>query len=442
MFSLRRATGETTRFVLVCIVLGVAVGVGAWIIKGLTRWLSHAAVSGLVADGIPWRFLFLPIIAIVAVGCFQRYVIHRRLDHGTDRINEALLSRRLAMPWSVVYGTLLGTSFTLGLGGSAGAEAPIAYVGAALGSRFGKWLRLSPRTMALLVAIGAGAGIAGIFKAPMGGILFAVEVLTFNLSTAAIVGLTTACLSAAITCYAMQGFTPDLVFGFIPDFDPVLLVWAIPLGAVCGIYSAYYSHVMNRMTAMYESINHPWLSWLLSGATIAVMVFSLPALFGEGYTVIGRILDGHGHEAMTFGSWLNLIPGITPTGTLLIITGAVVLCKAAASAATNAGGGIAGDFAPTIFAGSTVGFLFATVATSLLGFSVAPTALVFMAMGGVMAGAVRAPLMAMFLVAEMTGAFVLFMPMAITCALSYVTMLFVTRVFRFKKIHITQTDKS
>lgn len=410
-------------FVIACLFLGLAAGAGAFILKRATAMISNVATSGMAADALPWRLLVIPLAGIVIAGVFQKYILHHDIDHGTDRINEALTSRKLLLPASTIFTPIIGASVTLGLGGSAGSEGPIAYAGAAIGSRLAHFLRLSPARMAALVAIGAGAGIAGIFKAPIGGFFFVAEVLTLGLNTLTVVGLATACVAAGVTAYTLSGFTPDVAFSSIPPFEPRMLLWAIPLGLICGVYSLYYSTMMKSITRFNESLRRPWVKWVLSGATLSIILFILPSLYGEGYNVIAALLDGSGLNAISYATILRNIHGLSPQIMAIIICGAIVLAKAVGAAATNSGGGVAGDFAPTIFAGAAVGFLFASAAALILPVDVPVSSLVLMAMGGVMAGSVRAPLMAMFIVAEMTGAMSLFMPLAVTAALSYLVVI-------------------
>lgn len=426
LFTLRHDSGRKGWFVLLAGIVGLITGCGAFALKWLTAVISRAVTAGLQADSIPWRFLILPLAGIIIVGCFQQYILRRNIDHGTDRINEALTTRRYLLPLTSTFGPIIASAITLGMGGSAGSEGPIAYAGASIGSRLGHFFRLSPKHMAAIVAIGAGAGIAAIFKAPVGGMFFALEVLTISLGPISTVALVVACLTAGMTAYTLSGFTPDLSFTAVPAFSPVLLAWALPLGIICGFYARFYSGVMNRLTRFYEAIRHPWLKWTLSGAALAIMVFLFPALFGEGYKAIGEILDGRGAAALGYAGVVNLIPGLTPAMKVMILAGGIALVKSFATASTNSGGGVAGDFAPTIFAGAILGFFLVAVAEAL-GLALAPAAIVFMAMGGVMAGAVRAPLMAMFLVAETTGAFSLFMPLALTSAISYLILRLLTR---------------
>lgn len=424
------ARKETT-FIAVCFLTGLLSGTGAFLLKRFTALISRIATDGLQPDALPWRFLWLPVVGFTLAALFQRYVMHQQLDHGTKRINEALQSRNYNLPWTTMFSPIIGASLTLGFGGSAGSEGPIAYASAAMGSNIGRWFRMTPAQLTALVAIGGGAGIAGIFKAPVGGFFFAVEVLVISLSTVSLIGLATACITAGMTAYALSGFTPEVVFSHVPDFNPQLLLWALPLGLVCGVYSVYYTFLIRKIYRASVSIKKPLAKWIISGLLIGLMIFMLPSLYGEGYQVIGKILDGNGVDALTFGSILGHIGGLTPIATLLLMTGAAALLKSPASAITNDGGGVAGNFAPTIFAGAIVGFFFAAIATMVFGLDVSLAALVFMAMGGVMAGAVRAPIMAMFIVVEITGAYGLFLPLILTSAISFgVVKLFALRTSR------------
>lgn len=417
------------RFVMVCLVVGLLAGAGAWLLKHLISLMERLATHGLSPDALPWRYLWLPIVGTVIAALLQRYVLHQQLDHGTDRILSDLQAHRYYLRKTTMISPIICATFTLGLGGSAGSEGPIAYAAAAIGSNIGRWFRCPPQLVATLVAIGGGAGIAGIFKAPLGGFFFAIEVLSLSYSSLSLIGLATACLTAGMTAYTLSGFTPDAVFSDVPAFDPALLLWALPLGIFCGLYSCYYSGLMAYLTRRYRSIGHQWVKWLIAGASIGLMVFTFPSLYGEGYGVIGDILAGNGREALSEGSFVAQLGIKSPVVLLLLLAGATALLKSAASAATNDGGGVAGDFAPTIFAGAIVGYFFAVIATMALGIDVSLIALVFMAMGGVMAGAVRAPFMAMFIVVEMTGAWSLFLPLIITSAISYATVRFLSSRF-------------
>lgn len=428
VYSMRHAWGHNATFVLICFVMGVVIGCAAWLLKRMIAVISHALTGYLGPEDIPWTFFLIPVVAIMIVGAAQKFLLHRRIDHSTDRINEALVKRQLDIPFSTIFSPMVLSSITLGAGGSAGSEGPIAYTGAAMGSNLARLLKLGPRAAYALIAIGAGAGIAGIFKAPVGGMLFTIEILSFSFNTLSVVGLVVACLASGLTATVVDGFTPDMVYLNPPQFEVSLIAWAVPLGIVCGVYSYYYAKVVTRTGRMYQSMSRPWMRWLSSGSALALLLFLVPSFYGEGYNVVSAILAGHGADALTFGTVFRHIPGLTPLVAIIVMTTAIVLLKPAAVASSNSGGGIAGDFAPTLFAGAGLGFLFAAVAGTAMGFDVAQGALVFMAMGGVMAGSVKAPIMAMFIVSEMSAVFTLFIPLAATCVISYLVVCAITAV--------------
>lgn len=422
LFTLRRVSDGASFFVGICIVLGILTGLAAFVLKKLMGLTSRAVTDGLSADMLSWHLLIFPLVGIILAGCFQKYILRQNLDHGTDRINHALRSRNLKFPLSLTVSPIVGSAMTLGFGGSAGAEGPIAYAGAAIGSRIGRFVRLSEVHMNMMIAIGAGAGIAGIFQAPFGGLFFAIEILSVDLSALAVVGLAAGSLTAATTSYLLRGDMGDIVFSHIPQFEPVMLLWAIPIGILCGMYSYYYSSVMTRMTSLLEGIRHDWPKWLISGALLSISVFLLPSLFGEGYGAIAEILDGRGDKALMFGSVFGLFKDLPHVSGSIMLAATIVLVKVFSSAFTNSGGGVAGDFAPTIFAGAIFGYLLAVLAKEVCGFGVSAAAVVFMSMGGVMSGCVGAPLMAMFIVSEMSGGYELLIPMAVSAVVSYLVV--------------------
>ena len=428
VYSMRHAWGPNATFVLICFVMGVVIGCAAWLLKYMIAGISHALTGYLAPQVLPWTFFFVPVLAIMIVGAAQKYILHHRIDRSTDRINDALVKRQLDIPLSTVFSPMMLASITLGAGGSAGAEGPIAYSGAAMGSNLARMLKLGSKAAYALVAIGAGAGIAGIFKAPVGGMLFTIEILSFSFNTLSVVGLVVACLASGLIATVVDGFTPDMLYLNPPQFEVSLIAWAVPLGIVCGTYSYFYAAVVTRLGNVYRSIDRPWVRWLSSGSALAVMLFVVPSFYGEGYNVVSAILSGHGAEALTFSTVLRHLPSLSPWVAMIVMATAIVLFKPAAVASTNSGGGIAGDFAPTLFAGAGLGFLFAAVAVAAMGADVAQGALVFMAMGGVMAGSVKAPVMAMFIVSEMSAVFTLFIPLAVTCVISYLVVCAITAV--------------
>ncbi len=402
--------------VVPAVVAGVITGAMAHVLKRLVALVSDGVTGGLDAERCNIVFLLLPVAGIVLAGLLQRYVFRRELYHGVDRLDRSLAARRYRLPFELTFAPVLASSVTLGFGGSAGSEGPIAYTGAAIGSNLGRALGLSPSQMRVMIACGASAGIAGIFKAPVGGALFSFEVLCVGLSAPAIVAVFAASVSAALTAYLLSGRTPDISFSGIEAVTPDCYLWIVLLGVACGVYSAYYSHIMRVMTRLYAGFADGWIKNVIAGGVIAVAVFMFPALYGEGYGFMAKVL-GNGESFSAYSMFAADGSGaLTP----LLMAAGILAVKAFATSSTNSGGGVAGDFAPTLFAGCIAGYLFASALNEAFGLSLPVADFAFMGMGAVMAGAIQAPLMAMFLTVEMaTGGYSMLLPVAVASTVSY-----------------------
>lgn len=411
----RKYLSDNTSMFVVAAIVGLITGMAAALLKWIIALISLLLTSGYHAAAANWQFLIIPVAGIVLTGIFVRYILRIDITNGTSKLISDVRHKMYRLNPRITYGSMIASSLTLGFGGSAGSEGPIAYVGAAIGSTLGRLARFSPRLMKIMMGCGAGAGIAGIFKAPVGGFLYTLEVLRMELSTISVMAVLTSAVIAAMTAFVCSGFTIDLVFDGIHTFDPSITVWYLILGLFCGIYALYYSTVMARMQRVYDHISNPWLRNLSGGVILAAAVFMFPVLYGEGYSSMARILACDS-EVISGGSAFGLT---TSASTILLMAGGILLLKSFASSAANSSGGVAGDFAPTLFAGCIAGFLFASFFNfaGLSSLSVADFA--FVAMAGVMAGVVRAPLMALFLVVEMTGCYTLFLPALIVAAVSF-----------------------
>lgn len=403
------------------ILAGGAASLLKWGIASFSR-----LVTGFFHEGsLNWWFLLLPVMGLILVGLYQRHVIHREISHGDNRLRNDFILNRCYLPTSTIYNPIIACILTLGFGGSAGSEGPIAFSGAAIGSNVGAFLRISPSKVRMLTAIGAGAGIAGIFKAPVGGVLFTIEVLGIELTTAAVAALFLACVAASTVAYLLSGCTSDISF---PDaihisYDNIPML--ILFGVICGIYSTYYSSTMGLVGTWLGRIRRPLIKNITAGIAVGCLVFLFPPLYGEGYGLGTSLLNGKWDSLVAGG----ILGGVASSPWVFLLGAfAIMAVKSFATAATNDGGGVAGDFAPTIMIGSVAGFFYAGVLNDCFGMSLPVADYVFMGMAGILAGAVRAPLMAMFLVTEMaTTGYGQFVPVAIVASLSYLTVC----LFRF-----------
>lgn len=409
------------RLVSLGVLTGALAGACAAALKWLIGWINDGVVA--LDSHLPWDFILpaLPLAGIMTVGIYQRYVLKMKLSHGVDKLVNDLADNNYRLSPKLIYAPMLASSLTLGFGGSAGSEGPIAYTGAAIGSNIGRLFRSNSDTMRLLMPIGAAAGIAGIFKAPVGGALFALEVLGASMGASAVIALFASTLAAALMAFLLSGYTIDLTWLNAPAFDAGMLLPASALGVVCGFYSVYYSFVMKHMQHVYDTMRSPWMRNVVSGTMLAVLVFFFPALYGEGYGVIGAALNGHDMAAMT--SHFSLAHD---NNVLMAMLAGIVLVKCFAASASNSGGGVAGDFAPTLFAGAMLGMLFGLAANSLFAIDLPLDSMTYVGMAAVMAGVIRAPLMAVFLTAEMSSEYSYLLPLAIASVVSYGMVMLIT----------------
>lgn len=411
----RCSDGQPFIFVL-AVLTGVAAGAAAAALKWVIGWISEGITRHFDPAGPNWALLVVPVAGIMLCGWYQRRVLRADLTHGVSKLGADLRAGRYALPGYLCYGPGVASSLTLGFGGSAGSEGPIAYTGAAIGSNVARLFRMDSHITMILLGCGAGAGIAGIFKAPIGGFLFTLEVLRMELTTMSVVACLLACVASAMTAYMLSGFTVDLTYIQELPMEPRLLPVLALLGIVCGLYSLYYGYIMRRMQQFYESIHRAWVRNLVSGLVLAALLFLFPALYGEGYGLMRHILQGDIAALSADGFFASATAG----GSIALVAAGILAVKAFACSASNSGGGVAGDFAPTLYAGCVLGFLFATVAGLLCPDSPLPVAgFAFCGMAGVMSGVLQAPLMALFLTAEMTDANVLFLPLLIVSTISF-----------------------
>lgn len=416
---LRHHIAERTFLLLLAVIIGLLTGLGAYLLKSLIALTSRLVTSAFDPSGFNWNLLVWPVAGILLTVLFVRYILKLNIEHGVSILQRQLAHHTYTIPGRVTWGPIVASSLTLGLGGSAGAEGPIAYTGAAIGSNIGKMLGVSPHMLMILIGCGAGAGIAGIFKAPIGGALFALECLGLELSTAAVMALLASTITSAMVVYMCMGWTLDLSYTPAEPFQTQWLPYVICLGIFCGIYSIYYSHVCAAMERRFAQFSNRWLRSLTGGVILAVSLFMFPCLYGEGYSTISHVINGQ-WDTIADGSVLHGLCNGT-TGIIIIAAGIIIL-KCVACTSSNSSGGVAGDFAPTLFAGCIAGLCFALSLNCWMGLRLPVAMFAFMAMAGVMSGAIGAPLMAIFITVEMTGAYSLLLPVLIVAMLSYGTM--------------------
>lgn len=387
---------------LLSIVLGIGVGAVIELFKWALNWLMKYATTSGSFTQISFRMIVFPLVGIILAGLFQRYVIREDIEGGTARLKGMLADKknRCSIGFGNVFNPLIGCWLTVGFGSSAGAEGPAAYSGAAFGSSLSRWCRLPLHWERLLMGIGAAAGISAIFKAPVGGALYTLELLGLPMTTLSVTSLLLATVTSAATSYMISGFAFDMTIISSMKFDMQMLGWVSLTGLLVGFYSLWYVWSMNRVAAYFRSRNSVWLKTLLSGVVMSGALFVIPALYGEGWNILNEIANGRFPTQFRFG-----IFGATEADgfDFYVLLGVILLIKGALVAAANYGGGIAGDMVPALFTGGIAAYLFINVLNAVFGLSLPVWYLSLAGMGALLANSSGAPLMSAFIVYECTN---------------------------------------
>jgi CIC family chloride channel protein len=408
-------------FVLIlALVVGVVCGFAALAFKWLIHLISSTLLLNIDITGGNYLYLIYPLIGIIIVSCYVRYVVRDDISHGVTKVLFAISQNKSRLKPHNCYTSVVAASITIGFGGSVGAEGPIVYTGSAIGSMLGQMFRLPPRLLMILVGCGAAAGVAGIFKAPLSGALFTFEVLMLDLTTVSVMPLLISSVSAASVAYIFTGYDVQFFFTQSENFLTVRIPFAIMLGVVCGFASLYFIRVIAMMEGFYGKIKNPWVRASIGGSILAVLIFLFPPLYGEGYDVITSMINGD-TASVVEGSIFYANRGVVWIIGLYIA--GLCLAKAFATSSTNGAGGVGGTFAPSLYMGCMVGFFFAYALNNLgFGLELSVKNFALMGMAGVMSGVMHAPLMAIFLTAELTGGYDLFLPLLIVSTISYGTI--------------------
>lgn len=416
---LRQHLSEHRLVLLLSLLVGLLSSVAAFVLKTLIHLIQYAIQTYLIADNRFGWYIVCPMIGIALSALFVKYIVRDDISHGITKILYAISQRKSIIKFHNVWTSIVGSSLTIGFGGSVGAEAPIVLTGAAIGSNMAKFLRLDQKTMMLMIGCGAAGAIGGIFKAPIAGLVFTIEVLMIDLTMTSIAPLLIASVTATALSYFISGFTPMFLISVPEPFALYRIPWFLLLGIVCGLVSLYFTRGMNFLEQQFRRLPSMWAKIAIGGIVLGGLVYLFPPLYGEGYEVINALLNGDYISSMERSPLSVLSVGVWGVAVYFLL---VLLLKIIASVATNGGGGVGGIFAPSLFMGAVVGFIMALVLKEAgVDLSVANFTLVGMA--GLMAGVMHAPLTGIFLIAEMTGGYHLFMPLMIVSVVSYLVIL-------------------
>lgn len=410
----------------IVVVLGVLVGIVTGLASAALKYMVELlhALHGLLAEGgVAWLLALLPLLGVAMAYVIQRLIVgNAPYDRSLSSLIRILGQNQPNMPFHKTFSHLLTSGFCVGLGGSAGLEAPIVLTGAAIGSNGAKVFRLDKNQKTLLLGCGAAAGISAIFDSPVAGVLFVAEVLLPEFSVSALVPVLLATASSAVVSKLLHG--QQLFLLGTAEWSMEALPFYFALGGVCALVGVYMIESSYAVSGWIRS----WLKGDLTrlcvgGLLLSGLIFLMPPLFGEGYSFVEALFDGD-WGAVTRGS--PLASFITPhSWTLLLFCVAVIFAKVVATALTVESGGDGGIFAPAMLAGAFTGFVFARGMNMTGAFVLSEPNFVAAGMCGVFTAVLRAPMTGIFLIAEVTGGYMLFIPLMIVAAIAY----FVARLF-------------
>ena len=435
------------------LVLAFAVGflasLAAYVLHFIIKQIEELVTSGFQVTTINWLYLIYPVVGIWLTSLFVKYLVGDNISHGITRVLYAISTKQSRLKPHNTWSSIVASAITIGFGGSVGAEAPIVLTGSAIGSNLGKIFHLDNRTLMLLVGCGATAAVSGIFKAPIAGLVFTLEVLMVDLTMASLLPILIASVTATCFSYfftggsAMYHFQMDYLWG-LDRVPPTIL-----LGIACGFLSLYFMRMMSWCENGYGKLSsRPYLKLLVGGLVLSPLIFLFPSLYGEGYSSLGLFIEGK-----TEADWMQVMSGsmfAEKTNFLVLYVGLVMLTKVFATSATNGAGGCGGTFAPALFIGGFGGFFFARLWNiQQLGVYVPEKNFTLYGMAAVMAAVMHAPLTGIFLIAELTGGYQLFIPLIIVTISSYLTInifehhsIYAVRLAKQGKLLTHHTDKS
>ena len=408
--------------IILALMVGLLSAVAAYVLHGLINTIVALLTGRFQTDSYNWLYLVYPVVGIWLTSLFVRRVVKDNISHGITRILYAISSNRSRLKAHNTWSSVIASAITIGFGGSVGAEAPIVLTGSAIGSNLGQLFRLDNKTLMTLVGCGAAGAISGIFKAPIAGLVFTLEVLMIDLTMASLLPILISCVTATCFTYVFSGNAVLFSFHLDSDWTVERVPASILLGVTCGLVSLYFIRTMNACEDMFARFkDKPYVKLIIGGAILSTLIFLFPSLYGEGYHSINLLLNGK-----TETDWNQILSGSLFYGHseyLIIYIGLVLLTKVFATSATNGGGGCGGTFAPSLFIGCFTGFLFSRLWNMhQIGVYVPEKNFALLGMAGVMSGVMHAPLTGIFLIAEITSGFNLFMPLMIVSVSAYLTI--------------------
>ena len=415
---LTRRLSNQQIMMLLAVVVGVLAGLGAYLFEMLLHGIKSGLIRWFPVDSAHILFLIYPAVGIILATLFVKYIVRDNISEGVTRVLYAMSRRNSRIARHNCWTSIVGGATTIGFGGSVGPEAPIVLTGAAIGSNIGRLARLNYKHTTLLLCCGAGAALAAIFKAPITGVVFVLEILMLDITAGSVIPLLIASITATTMAFMLRGFDPILAVTLAPA--DAFELWQIPLfillGVLCGLMAWYFTSMNSRVGGFFKSIDKQYKKWLWGGAILGILIFVFPPLYGEGYEGFTYLMHGNAQELFN-NSLFYRFRDIDWVIILFVI--ATMFFKVIAMSTTNAAGGVGGTFAPSLFVGAFTGASLALVCNTLFGWEVSIVSFTLVGMAGVMSGVMNAPLTSIFLIAELSNGYGLFIPLMITACISF-----------------------
>ena len=414
---------EKMFMIILALIVGFFAAVAAFVLHWIINQIVYLLTSSFDRTGANWLYLVYPVVGIYLTSLFVRYIVKDNISHGITRILYAISSNRSRLKSHNCWSSVIASAITIGFGGSVGAEAPIVLTGSAIGSNLGKLFHMDRKMLMTLVGCGAAGAIAGIFKAPIAGLVFTLEVLMIDMTMSALLPILVSCVTATCFTYIFSGDAALFTFHLDSEWSVQRIPACVLLGITCGLVSLYFIRMMGACEDVFARFkDKPYIRLAIGGTVLSLLIFLFPALYGEGYSSINLLLNGR-----TEADWNQILDNslFAGQGAMLIpFIALVLLTKVIATSATNGGGGCGGTFAPSLFIGCFAGFLFSRLWNiNQIGVYVPEKNFALLGMAGVMSGVMHAPLTGVFLIAELTGGYTMFMPLMIVSVCAYLTII-------------------
>ena len=409
---------ENQFIVILSILVGIVTGLASVLLKNMVHFTHTLVTERLQVDTWSWVFFACPFIGIVLTWLFVKYFVKDNISHGVTKVLYAISRQNSIIKPHNNYSSMVASTLTIGFGGSVGTEATIVLTGASIGSSLARLFHMNYKIMTLMIGCGAAGAIAGIFKAPIAGIVFTMEVLMLDLTMASLVPLMFTAITSYVITYFFMGTGFVFSYQITDSFLMVNFPYYVLLGLFTGFLSVYFVRMNLRIEQFLSGISNPFKKMAIGGALLGLVIFIFPPLYGEGYTVLDDLMAGNSENILNNTYFFNFRENVWMV--LLFVAG-LVFVKVIATAFTNGSGGVGGVFAPSSFTGAGAGFLLAMLLNMSGIRTVSESHFVLAGMAGVMSGVMKAPLTAMFLIAEISGGYALFLPLMLTSVIGYLT---------------------